>query len=407
STLSTNQTPSGGGWKKFNPTLAVGAASLAFGNRGHASKPSRLRESFKATNWTDGSRTIGKTRVQLFRKSSTNVLQGFGIAQLSHVDKESQRVPGMKRGFSLMEKKDGGSDSGISHPSWVPPTNNDSEPGEGASAKDENIFKSGQVLAKTGFLRKKAETRLQESSEQTRAGSPDVSLGSITSLVKGIPTTSKLVSKLHSMRAQQDGEMGDPDDKWDWMTGVPTSIRFLVKSWKTIDRGPGGIITDAPNKLTQARDVPDFSATVNMLTVLAKADMKLKAQSRDDREEEDSQEVEKRRGSRRKSSIRRPSYVVVTPRGDEVPNKQVQRDSLTTRPLSRGSSLRTDSDPLVSILFRGLYIIQQRELVLKKPEGDAFLTQLLGPLRLVETDTISKWNVDKAIQEETGVNLSS
>ena len=50
------------------------------------------------------------------------------------------------------------------------------------------------------------------------------------SLVKGIAPTSKLMGKLHSMRAQQDGNpsptlSSDPDDKWDWMTGVPTSIR--------------------------------------------------------------------------------------------------------------------------------------------------------------------------------------
>jgi len=48
--------------------------------------------------------------------------------------------------------------------------------------------------------------------------------------VKGVATTSKLMGKLHSMRATHGGvseEAGgnDPDDKWDWMTGVPTSIR--------------------------------------------------------------------------------------------------------------------------------------------------------------------------------------
>lgn len=76
--------------------------------------------------------------------------------------------------------------------------------------------------------------------------------------------------------------------------------------------------------------------------------MKLKAQSREGREEEDSDSLEKRRGSRRKSSNRRPSHVGVIPK-EEVPGKPVQRDSLTTRPLSRGSSLKTDSDPLVGI----------------------------------------------------------
>ena len=48
----------------------------------------------------------------------------------------------------------------------------------------------------------------------------------MSSLVKGMQTTSKLMGKLHSMRGQQNGPPGaDPDDKWDWMTGVPTSIR--------------------------------------------------------------------------------------------------------------------------------------------------------------------------------------
>lgn len=272
STLSSNQNnTSGGGWKKFNPSLAVGAAaSMAFGNRGHSSKHSRLRESGLGSNGAIGTRAIGKTRVQLFRKSSTDVIQGFGIRQLSN-DAESVKIPGMKRGFSVIENTEGQTNGAMSHPLNVSRPNPEPDLQLDTSSKQENAFKAGQVLAKTGFLRKKPEMRLLESADQPQAGSPDASLGSITSLVKGIPTTSKLVSKLHSMRAQQDGEMGDPDDKWDWMTGVPTSIRFLVKSWKTIDRGPGGIITDAPSKLTQTREVPDFTATVNMLTVLAKA----------------------------------------------------------------------------------------------------------------------------------------
>ena len=58
----------------------------------------------------------------------------------------------------------------------------------------------------------------------------------MTSLMRGMHTTSKLVGKLHSMRAQQSGtgqgasfaqgSMDMEDDKWDWMTGVPTSIRL-------------------------------------------------------------------------------------------------------------------------------------------------------------------------------------
>lgn len=79
--------------------------------------------------------------------------------------------------------------------------------------------------------------------------------------------------KLHSLRANQDGGGGgavaaeDPDDKWDWMTGIPTSLRFLAKSWKNVPRGPGGILL-ADNE-AQA-DKADFSGTINMLALLAK-----------------------------------------------------------------------------------------------------------------------------------------
>ena len=61
----------------------------------------------------------------------------------------------------------------------------------------------------------------------------------MTSLMRGMTTTSRLVGKLHSMRAHQSGGGGSglgmggqagsmdmEDDKWDWMTGVPTSIRY-------------------------------------------------------------------------------------------------------------------------------------------------------------------------------------
>ena len=65
----------------------------------------------------------------------------------------------------------------------------------------------------------------------TRPGSGDIS--SIGDIVKGMQTTSKLVGKLSSLRAagsrDEDGvgmkREPDAEDKWDWMTGVPTSIR--------------------------------------------------------------------------------------------------------------------------------------------------------------------------------------
>ena len=91
----------------------------------------------------------------------------------------------------------------------------------------------------------------------------------------------------------------DADDKWDWMTGVPTSLRFLARSWRTVARGPGGIVTETPAlKQFERQKAPDFSGTVNMLTVLAKADIKLKSQMKD----EDESFSEKGRHHRRRST---------------------------------------------------------------------------------------------------------
>lgn len=69
------------------------------------------------------------------------------------------------------------------------------------------------------------------------------------------------------------------------MTGVPTSLRFLARSWRSIARGPGGIVTETPGQKHFTRNkMPDFSGTVNMLTVLAKADIKLKSQMKEEEE---------------------------------------------------------------------------------------------------------------------------
>jgi hypothetical protein len=63
--------------------------------------------------------------------------------------------------------------------------------------------------------------------------------------------------------------VSEMDEKWDWMTGVPTCVRYLAKSWRPIKRGPGGIVTEPPGsnraRSSLAGEVPDFSATVNML----------------------------------------------------------------------------------------------------------------------------------------------
>ena len=67
-------------------------------------------------------------------------------------------------------------------------------------------------------------------------------------------------------------EGGDADEKWDWLTGVPTSLRFLAKSWRPISRGPGGLVTEEPGKVASSSggSKPDYSGTVNMLAMLSK-----------------------------------------------------------------------------------------------------------------------------------------
>ena len=57
-----------------------------------------------------------------------------------------------------------------------------------------------------------------------------------------------------------------------WMTGIPTSIRFLGRSCKSMPRGPGGLVVSSSPPL---QDV-DFSNTVNMLQMVSKAEIKMK-----------------------------------------------------------------------------------------------------------------------------------
>ena len=69
-----------------------------------------------------------------------------------------------------------------------------------------------------------------------------------------------------------------------WSTGIPTSIRFLGKSFHAVPKGPGGLILnespkcESPTKL-KAPNNADFTNTSNMLTMLSKAETKLKAQA--------------------------------------------------------------------------------------------------------------------------------
>ena len=86
----------------------------------------------------------------------------------------------------------------------------------------------------------------------------------IADLVKSSPT-SKLIGKLNMMRgattdstsaAAAAGSEG-AEEKWDWMTGLPTSVRFLAKSWRPIKRGPGGIVTDPPDSNKARTSITD------------------------------------------------------------------------------------------------------------------------------------------------------
>ena len=69
-----------------------------------------------------------------------------------------------------------------------------------------------------------------------------------------------------------------------WSTGIPTSIRFLGKSFHAVPKGPGGLILnespkcESPTK-SKAPSSADFTNTSNMLTTLSKAETKLKAQA--------------------------------------------------------------------------------------------------------------------------------
>ena len=85
---------------------------------------------------------------------------------------------------------------------------------------------------------------------------------SIADIVKSSPT-SKLIGRLNLMRGGTTDSVSAAtapevaDEKWDWMTGLPTSVRFLAKSWKPIKRGPGGIVTDPPDSSKARTSIAD------------------------------------------------------------------------------------------------------------------------------------------------------
>ncbi len=236
-----------------------------------------------------------------------------------------------------------------------------------------NVVSSASKMA--GGRRQQMASTIQQSF--SRPGSTDP----LGNLVKGVATTTKLMGKLQSMRAREQestngvGEGSDPDDKWDWMTGVPTSIRFVGKSWRNIARGPGGIVTESPvsfgsgwrtlgrrnSSRSGGGSGQDFAATVNMLTMLAKADLKLKSQAREaDADSEDSaglaptgERMNRRRstgGGAGGAKAPRKSPTSAQRRSSLVPGeggKSPEGAGGRIRSASKESNLRTDSEEQV------------------------------------------------------------
>ena len=95
-----------------------------------------------------------------------------------------------------------------------------------------------------------------------------------------------IIGKLHSLHAKQKPgpESTLEDITSAWSTGIPASILFLGKSFHAVPKGPGGIILhDSPKANSpvakQKPPIADFSHTANMLTMLSKAETKMKAQA--------------------------------------------------------------------------------------------------------------------------------
>ena len=94
-----------------------------------------------------------------------------------------------------------------------------------------------------------------------------------------------ILGKLQSLQKHKTGtETVLEDITSAWSTGIPTSVRFLGKSFHAVPKGPGGIILhDSPKSTSpQAKlkaPIADFAHTTNMLTMLSKAEIKMKSQA--------------------------------------------------------------------------------------------------------------------------------
>ena len=91
---------------------------------------------------------------------------------------------------------------------------------------------------------------------------------------------------MHNIKAQHHAKGAETtleDITSSWATGVPATIRFLGKSFHAVPKGPGGLILhDSPKSKPPAKiktPIADFTHTVNMLSLISKAETKMKTQA--------------------------------------------------------------------------------------------------------------------------------
>lgn len=142
-------------------------------------------------------------------------------------------------------------------------------------AADEPAKKSiGGLKNKFGKMASMAKRQIStasDTSNKTEAGGEDNQGVSLTMLSK-MATFQKSTKILIAAAYVGSAFMAGDTLAKTWMTGIPTSIRFLGRSCKVMPRGPGGLVL---SQSPPAHEV-DFSNTVNMLQMVSKADVKLK-----------------------------------------------------------------------------------------------------------------------------------
>ena len=77
-------------------------------------------------------------------------------------------------------------------------------------------------------------------------------------------------SRIYLFQGNGDGSATALEDlTTSWMTGIPTTVLFLGKSFLNVPKGPGGIVitspTQSPNLQTRRKsEAVDFTGTTNM-----------------------------------------------------------------------------------------------------------------------------------------------